>query len=379
MRQVFRGSRTQGTPHPSLGESFANKPNSLNAMRAAMAAAVITSHSWHLGGYGPEPQMLGLPLGSWAVLGFFGISGYLITKSRVSQKNAFAYYRSRALRILPGLWISILVVVLLLVPATAVLTGRDYSLVDAYHFIVHNGILLSPPSEASTIGDTLTGLPDERFWNAPLWTLFWEVFCYAVIGLFGTLLRPRLFAIAVGLLFSLATGGLIVAGTTAETSYWVSNGPIGPITAFFAGSLMHWTQRRLALSPGAISGFIILAVAIALAGQTLYLIFIPYVALILMVSVLLPLARIRNHSDISFGLYIYGWPVQQCVAIAGLQSYVPPEIFAITSLITTSPLAWLSYRLIERPAQRMGRPRRGLPARSLEVQNSPNQELAVDL
>lgn len=109
-----------------LGHRFAEGKNSLNAIRLVLAAMVIVSHSWWLGGYGPEPQPGGVKLGTWAVIGFFGISGYLITQSRVQARTTWSYARARFLRI-----------------------------------------------------------------YGPLWTLFWEIVCYVLVGVVFGFFRPE--------------------------------------------------------------------------------------------------------------------------------------------------------------------------------------------
>jgi len=356
---MFRTSRTNypgadQQPH-TLGQAFENRPNSLNAVRLSLAATVVFSHSWHLGGYGEEPQMFRLGLGTWAVLAFFGISGYLITRSRVSQESSWRFLRARILRILPGLWFSVALVAYAIAPTAAALSGRIYSPADAFSFIVHNGLFLSQPPGVSTIGETLSGLLDERFWNAPLWTLFWEAFCYVVVGLLGALLRPRLFAIAAALLFVVGTAGILLASRTEETSYWVSNGPIAPLTAFFAGSVIYLQEKRVHFSVKSVLGWLSLTGIVAATGLGNYLIFLPFIVCTLLFSLLVPLAHVGQRHDISYGVYIYGWPVQQCLAMAGIQKLFPPTIFAAVSLLAVLPFAWFSCVVVERPAQKLAK------------------------
>ena len=51
------------------------KRNSLNALRLFFALAVIVSHSWPISGHGDDPKIGDLSVGTWAVAGFFVISG----------------------------------------------------------------------------------------------------------------------------------------------------------------------------------------------------------------------------------------------------------------------------------------------------------------
>jgi peptidoglycan/LPS O-acetylase OafA/YrhL len=65
-------------------------------------------------------------------------------------------------------------------------------------------------------------------------------------------------------------------------------------------------------------------------------------------------ALIRNRhlvlrTDVSYGVYIYAFPIQQLLVICGLASLAPP-LFAIIAAAVTLPLAALSWFLVEKPA-----------------------------
>ena len=66
----------RGTPYPF-------RKNSLNLFRLILAALVLFAHSWYIAGRGSGPSIQGENLGGWAVAGFFVLSGFLITRSRL--------------------------------------------------------------------------------------------------------------------------------------------------------------------------------------------------------------------------------------------------------------------------------------------------------
>jgi peptidoglycan/LPS O-acetylase OafA/YrhL len=69
------------------------------------------------------------------------------------------------------------------------------------------------------------------------------------------------------------------------------------------------------------------------------------------------MGRIAAENDFSYGTYLYAFPVQQLLVIAGAHHLgVVPYI--VLSIASTAPLAALSWFLVERPANRLGRPRR---------------------
>jgi len=376
MLESFQAIRMLPTNHSeSLDRAFSTRPNSLNVLRLCLAASVIFSHAWHIGGFGPEPQFFGIGLGAWAVLAFFGISGYLITTSRLANTSTLRYFRARILRIVPGLWVSVVLVAFAIAPVSAFLSDRNYSLGDAVRFAVHNGLLLAAPPVSGPIGGSLAGLPDAQLWNAPLWTLFWEAFCYVIVGLLGAFLRPRLFTSAVLILLVLGTAGLWMASQSQEVSYWVVNCPLAPLTAFFAGSTISCFRDRIPFSARNLILAAILAGSILATGQGYYLVFVPFVSIILMLSLLMPLKRMGGHHDVSYGMYIYGWPVQQCLAMSGLESVAGPVMFGIASLLATFPIAWLSWLLVERPAQRLGKTKVGDARERGSVQRTHVKEM----
>ncbi|WP_186760172.1 acyltransferase family protein [Arthrobacter alpinus] len=123
----------------SLLAFFSPRNNSLNALRLGLALLVIVSHSSALGAYGSEFTIGGEALGRWAVFGFFGLSGFLITRSRLSGRPVSDYYRARVLRIFPAFAVSLLVVAFVMAPLSHFFgsTGR-YSPVDALSFFFRN-------------------------------------------------------------------------------------------------------------------------------------------------------------------------------------------------------------------------------------------------
>jgi peptidoglycan/LPS O-acetylase OafA/YrhL len=78
---------------------------------------------------------------------------------------------------------------------------------------------------------------------------------------------------------------------------------------------------------------------------------LPLAYLVLAFGAWCPLLRgIRR--DLSDGVYVYAWPVQQGLALAGAQRF-GPVVFMVAAVMLVVPLAWLSWTYVERPALRM--------------------------
>lgn len=60
--------------------------------------------------------------------------------------------------------------------------------------------------------------------------------------------------------------------------------------------------------------------------------------------------RLRLRTDVSYGMYIYAYPMQQLLAVLGLLS-LNPFVFCLTVAAATLPLAAASWFLVEKPAR----------------------------
>lgn len=64
--------------------------------------------------------------------------------------------------------------------------------------------------------------------------------------------------------------------------------------------------------------------------------------------------RIGSRNDVSYGLYIWAFPVQQLIIVAGF-AWLGVWGTALLALLLTLHLAWASWRFVEKPAMKLGR------------------------
>lgn len=342
-----------------LGDALDGNNNSLNALRLMMAVLVIVAHSWWLTGLGPGPAVAGGQLGSWAVVVFFGISGYLITRSRLTATPA-RFFLARFLRIMPGLAACLLVVAFIFAPLSAALGRRTYDAGAAAEYVVRHISLIGTQLGETPIGDTLSGVTGADRWNSPLWTLFWEVFCYLIVGLLAFTKR-ELFRAAVVLLFVASTVCLVLQVFAHGSSGDVWTPILAPMTTFLAGSLLFLFRDHVSAGHAAVWMALGTLAVSFMAGNFIAFCHLPLAYLIIRFGASPVLHRVGSKFDISYGMYIYGWPVQQLLVLAGLHTVVPLGVFALVSVAATAPVAWLSFVLVERPAQRLGKRRSAKP------------------
>jgi peptidoglycan/LPS O-acetylase OafA/YrhL len=288
------------------------------------------SHAWPLA-LGPgtaEPlAATGHSLGGWAVLLFFFLSGLLVSGS-AGRRSLRAFWAARARRLLPGLGAALLVTL-----ALALASGATPGAEEAAIWFARALTLVSIEHR---IPGAFAGNPYAEVVNGPLWSLFHEVAAYAVCVLLvqaGALRRPAALAALIALATALALARDLLPGRLAT---------FAPLFAAFAfGMAAHALRDRLRL--GLPAALLCLAAALAL-PMPVAAAALGYSALTLALRApALPLG-----ADLSYGLYIYGWPVAQ--TLVHLHPGLAPVELAALSLACTLPFALASWHLVERPA-----------------------------
>ena len=73
--------------------------------------------------------------------------------------------------------------------------------------------------------------------------------------------------------------------------------------------------------------------------------------------------------DLSFGIYLYAWPVQQLLILAA-GPWLNPWTLSLAALACSGLLAWISWTFVERPILTLKRPGRLVNA-SVSEPSSP--------
>ena len=326
------------------------RDNALNFIRLVLAILVIVDHSYPIGGLGPDPALGDLGLGSLAVGGFFAISGYLITKSRFNS-NLGTYALNRALRILPGYWACLVFTAFMAAGAAGLFRG-GWTAMDGLGFFVANVVMVK--AGGGDIGSTLAGLPYPGAWNGSLWTLRYEVLCYLVVGLalaFSWTKSCRIvfpLSLVAVTVFSLTAGAGSAGGVVADLAL---------LTPFFlSGACLYVYGDTIPCNIRWAAAALALFVLAAVTGTGRSLAALPLSYLFMWFGVAIPRAvgRLAQKNDFSYGAYLYAFPVQQLLAMIGVQALgtVP---FILFSIVMTVPLAVLSWFLVEKPAIRLAK------------------------
>ncbi|HUD42909.1 MAG TPA: acyltransferase [Dokdonella sp.] len=343
----------------SLAAWMADGRDNMVVVRLVAALAVLFGHSYALAGLGmaeadPVRRLLGQTYSHFiGVMMFFTLSGLLITLAWQRRPNLPYFLRSRALRILPALFVCAVASALLLGAAMTTLPAAAYfGSTQPWRYVAGNASLLDLQW---TLPGVFASNPTTDYVNGSLWTLPVESGLYlavAALGLAGLLTRRAWIAsVAIVLAAALWLRVPLLSGeqVSIETA----------LIVFFAFGA--WCCVNRAWLPLSTPILLILAAAAWLAfGTPLYqpllALGIAYGTLWLAYVPRLPQGR---WGDLSYGTYLWGFPVQQTlIAVAGLRD--PLSIFA-ACLAPTLILAWLSWRLVEQPALRYKYPPRSAP------------------
>lgn len=349
----------------TLEEVFDPQNNALNAWRLILALGVIFWHAWPLTGrtitFEPVHQLL---RDGW-VDGFFAISGFLITWSWFRQKRARDYFFARGLRLLPGLWVCLIVTAFVIAPIAVAIQGGSVTKLlfssAPFEYVLGNSAVLITQHD---IAGTPSGIPWHGEWNGSLWTLFWEALCYLTIaglGIVGLLRRkwviPLLLALMLywsailppyAALMEVPPGADVQVD--AATLQLITNGIAARFgVMFLAGALLYRFRGVIPARWSLVAISVALVVASSAMPNYRVLGAIPLAYAIIVSGALLRAKWLRLKTDISYGIYIYAFPLEQLMVIAGL-AFLHPMLLAVITAIATVPLAVLSWFLVEKPA-----------------------------
>lgn len=342
--------------------------NSFNLVRLVAALSVLISHSYllrtGLGTSEPLAAFTPFTLGQHAVNAFFVISGLMLSHSLKRNPNLTQYAWARCLRIFPALFAFGLFFAFVAGPLLTSLRWSDY-FTDAHTWLYPAAVLVQfaravPPHEIFSISLFAEAA------NDPLWTIKYEIVAYIGLAIFFRIgLLRRTTALFLALAFALGTfvfaAPLFEGQENASSLYQI--GRYG--FCFLLGVVAHHFRNRLSLSPWLL--ILPVALVLILTGTMLeaaaYIILVAHIVLVAGARSYGMFTTISRESDLSYGTYIYGWPVQQslitlfpAIGVAGL---------LILSVAIVPVFAFASWNLVERPALRLKRfDPRGLLTRS---------------
>jgi peptidoglycan/LPS O-acetylase OafA/YrhL len=333
-----------------------SRSNNLNAMRLALATMVMFSHSFALsyGAKGVEPLAAFTrrqeTFGSLAVDLFFAISGMLITASWFHSKSMADFLMRRILRIYPGF-----IVALGFSGALTWLCCPDFRQ-KLGHGLRWLQLLLTDAVNLDSLSAAWPGTfahnPFPGYSNGSLWTIPKEFNCYLLVALIGLfcLYKRRIWilmaAIAVSLLYAWEFFFVTPAPFDSQSNPQNSS---FRFFAYFLVGMLFWLFRDKIRFTWPLA--LVCAGALLVASRFppfFSLAFLPmgtYLALYAGLTKPVRVTRWTEATDISYGIYLYAFPVQQFVAM--FPQMRSATLNLLTSVPTTVVLAFLSWTLVE--------------------------------
>ena len=329
-------------------------------MRTVFALLVILSHSFPLGALGTDwlirfgqGQEV---LGGVAVKGFFVLSGFLITSSCLRSPSVFRYLWQRFLRVMPGFWAALLVVAFGFAPLIHWLQNghsfRGFSVTVAGGSVdyVRKNFFLD--MNQYDVAGLTSKLPAPNAFNGSLWTLIYEVKAYLIIGVlgvFGILKDRRVLVLGgVAVLYGLhVLNKAAPAQIVALSPRFADPQLIALILCFMLGSTWCLYQDRIQLDHR--MGVLAIIVYFCSLRYSFYEISMPFAFTyaVMYLATYLPFRRFGTKADLSYGIYIYAFPVQQTLAQLKVNRH-GLLVYAGASVLLTLPLAAASYFLVEK-------------------------------
>jgi peptidoglycan/LPS O-acetylase OafA/YrhL len=283
--------------------------------------------------------------GDLGVYFFFFLSGMLITASFLNTKSTGHFILKRIARIWPALIVCVALTIFIVGPAFSNLNWDDYIASPATRQYFTSNLLLY------NLTYSLPGVFINNFYknivNGSLWTLFIEVRCYLFVLIAGLiqLFSKRHFFFYVCIAIFICS---IIKINYLE--YFFRANGVYLFLFFIAGVSAYTLRKKIFINPY-VSFILIIIWLICKPYDSVVchlLFYIVFLYAVVALNINRFFLKIRLPGDYSYGMYIYGFLIQQCVA-----AYFP-QMTAYTSLLVTLPIitimAMISWHLIEQPS-----------------------------
>lgn len=289
-------------------------------------------------------------LGLYGVYTFFIISGFLLARSLAHDPDPVRFAINRTLRIYPGFVACIFVTALLIGPLGSGLGSLAYFADPGVLWYVQTSLscMCALPTLPGVFA--YTGFDEVRtVVNGSLWSLSFEVLSYLLLAWLWVATRDvRATGVALAVL---------AAATLVVPAVYDSLPSVNFTLPYFAGGvLMYLVYLRFGLNAQtAVLCFAGLLASAFIGWQVhAYAIFGAYVIAYLGARPNVGSALAKRTGDLSYGIYLYGWPVEQLAKqFTGTDS---PWVVMTVALPFVVAAAALSCHLVERPMLRFKGP-----------------------
>ncbi|MGE3623463.1 MAG: acyltransferase family protein [Bdellovibrionales bacterium] len=331
-------------------DAAGNRPSGFDYMRLFLALAVIGYHSI-VTSYGDAMQMSFVTSPWRAVIlmvvpMFFCLSGFLVAGSLERSSTLMRFLGMRTLRIVPALACEVVLSALILGPLLTAVSFETYY--SSPEFFSYFGNLVG--NMHYRLPGVFSGNPLPHVINGQLWTVPYELGCYlALAGLYmlGIFKNRRwLLAGMALLLLHQVYATFFVGGRHAGLMF----GSYDLIKYFLAGLTFYKFRDKIPYTPVLFFTALIVSMLLLLDPDAQRITFLPIAYVTVYLGLLdPPRSKIALSGDYSYGLFLYGFVIQQTVASFG-PAFQHWYVNLLIAVPVTCVVAAGSWRLIEKPA-----------------------------
>lgn len=335
----------------TIEQGLSRRTDNFLLIRIIAASMVIYGHASAIApAVAHEDLFLRLGVGHYsghlAVNIFFLVSGFLVTGSLLRQRNLLNFFKLRALRVVPGFAVNVILLSLVLGAFVTTLSVSEYyEKPEVWAYITQN------LQFSSNMIWNLPGVFEQGFKtsavNGSQWTLPAEVRMYVLLGTAGLIGLFRSLRVATWATFAVMALGVFFPEYLPLHQDWFRLG-----LYFAIGVLAYLHRSIIKLSYLSVAGLVGLAVltrhlpgyeltlAVAIGGLVFALAYLTR-----------PVRWLERFGDPSYGIYLWGWPAQQIVVYflpdAGLGAHVS------IALVIAIFLGYASWHLVEKHALKL--------------------------
>jgi len=331
-----------------LSDTIGMKSENLHLMRFIASIMVIISHSFIIS-TGVECNewfvVLSngqLTMGGFAVAVFFLCGGYLIAMSAEKNQTAGKFFKARALRLFPPLVFSTFFTILICGLVSEWGQIMYYTSPTTWEYM-KNSIFW----RVYYLPGVFTGNPYGPTVNGSLWTLPVEFICYILcfIAMKLKLTKKKTYPFTAP--FVIAGAVLVwILGLTIPMAREL----IRPVLLFYIG-MGYWIYRENIF-------FNVRNVVIAIAvffllmivgqGTFAMLLAFPYIMMYIWFGMKQCSSKLGKLGDYSYGIYLWGFPVQQLVVHFYPEFFMEPVLNAILSIPVAIAFGMITYWVAEK-------------------------------
>lgn len=327
--------------------------NNFDAVRLIAACMVIYGHANALVAQGMEAGDFVRSLisfdysGSLAVKIFFFLSGLVVANSLLEKKSALQFMLARFFRIWPGMMFVVFVMAFFVGPVLTKLPLMEYLRNDGVTGYVKSNFLMSLRFDLPGVFEDLR----YSSVNGSLWTIPYEVGAYIILLSLFLLGFHKKTVLVFVLLFLLCIDPFLenrLIFSWRDASAGADD--FGPCFAF--GALLAVLKDRVVVGLNWVVGFFVLFLVFNRVEYSKYLFYASLFFAILYIFSRSFVLRFRLPVDISYGVYLWGWPVQQILVYSFPEMGV--QVHRVSAIFLACFMGIFSWYFIEKPGIRFG-------------------------